>query len=278
MDEPRAWRELADRFTQLYAGTPDKLYAGWISSAWNEQGDQWIILGVDDPAMLRQFKLAAERAALLLGHAGDGLSFWLDLLKQDSPSYNNSGGISRTSVGGRLADNAETGIISALCTASAEYCYRLETLAITRERSKWVPVEGSGGASRSPDMDALNERKRMAFKEAMYNSSENRAKREFEYKKKLQELEEADRSKQTGRESTREPPPLQPESIGFQLDSLRENCRLTIEQLAEKVGINIRTVQRHLADKSNPYPRHLTAYERVFSKLLSRKVVIKKMP
>ena len=78
-------------------------------------------------------------------------------------------------------------------------------------------------------------------------------------------------------------PPKRPnapgqESAAEQLEKLRQESRLTIEQLAEKVGVNVRTVQRHLADDSSPYLRHLTAYERVFSKLLKRDVVIKKMP
>ena len=98
MDEPQAWRDLAERFTQLYAGGADKLCAEWISSSWNEQGDQWLILGVEDPALRGRFESTAERAAVLLGHESSGLFFWLNLLKDGSPNYI-SGGLSRTWVG-----------------------------------------------------------------------------------------------------------------------------------------------------------------------------------
>ena len=66
------------------------------------------------------------------------------------------------------------------------------------------------------------------------------------------------------------------ESVGSQLTRLREECRITIEELAELVEIDRTNVYRHLAGKSIPHPRKIGAYERVFSKLLQRKVVIKK--
>jgi DNA-binding XRE family transcriptional regulator len=68
------------------------------------------------------------------------------------------------------------------------------------------------------------------------------------------------------------------QTIGEQIDGLREECRLTIEQLAHEIKVNPRTVQRHLADEATPYLTRLRAYERVFSKLLNRQVVISKMP
>jgi hypothetical protein len=68
------------------------------------------------------------------------------------------------------------------------------------------------------------------------------------------------------------------EAIGAQINRLRDECHLTEEELAEKVDIDIRSVQRHLANEVKPYARHLRTYEMVFSKLLNRKVVIRKMP
>jgi DNA-binding XRE family transcriptional regulator len=63
-------------------------------------------------------------------------------------------------------------------------------------------------------------------------------------------------------------------SIAQQIDSRRKECRLTAEQLAEKIGIDIRSVQRHLAGKSKPYLRHLREYEKLFTKLLGEDVVL----
>ena len=72
--------------------------------------------------------------------------------------------------------------------------------------------------------------------------------------------------------------PPKPETIGAQINRLREECHLTEEELAEKIDMDIRSVQRHLANKIKPYARHLRTYERVFSKLLNKQVVIRKMP
>lgn len=63
-------------------------------------------------------------------------------------------------------------------------------------------------------------------------------------------------------------------TVGKQINALRNECRLSVEQLAEKIGIEPRSVQRHIADSTAPYPRHLRKYETEFSKLLNRKIVI----
>jgi hypothetical protein len=70
---------------------------------------------------------------------------------------------------------------------------------------------------------------------------------------------------------------LDGESVGRQIDLLRNECQLTEEQLAEKMMITARTVQRHISDTCLPLSRSLTGYSRLFSKLLERQIVIKKM-
>jgi DNA-binding XRE family transcriptional regulator len=68
------------------------------------------------------------------------------------------------------------------------------------------------------------------------------------------------------------------ETIGEQIKRLREECRWTIEELAEITDVHERTVSRHELGEVAPYGRTLSAYERTFSKRLQRKVVINKMP
>lgn len=68
---------------------------------------------------------------------------------------------------------------------------------------------------------------------------------------------------------------LQTESIGDQIKRLRNECHLSTEELAIKIGIDPRSVKRHLAGKSRPYPQHLRAYQTVFSDLLNRPVSIR---
>jgi DNA-binding XRE family transcriptional regulator len=62
------------------------------------------------------------------------------------------------------------------------------------------------------------------------------------------------------------------DSVSKQIDDLREECRLTVEELAEAVGLSARSVYRHLSGDANPRKRHLNAYERIFSARLKRDV------
>jgi hypothetical protein len=81
--------------------------------------------------------------------------------------------------------------------------------------------------------------------------------------------------------TTSHPPPARStataESVAAQIDRLRKECRLTAEELAELIGLEPRSVFRHLAGDSVPYAKHIRAYEREFSKLLKRQVVISKL-
>ena len=71
--------------------------------------------------------------------------------------------------------------------------------------------------------------------------------------------------------------PIQP-TIGEQIENLRKECKLSPDNLAEKMELDFRTIQRHLACETIPYQRHIWEYEKLFSKLLNRQVVISKMP
>ncbi len=94
------------------------------------------------------------------------------------------------------------------------------------------------------------------------------------------EYEERQRSERPEPQPAPQPAPAapKPETIGEQIRRLREECHLSTEELAEKVELDTRTVQRHEAGETTPYPRHLRVYERVFFNSLNRKIVISKMP
>jgi DNA-binding transcriptional regulator YiaG len=68
------------------------------------------------------------------------------------------------------------------------------------------------------------------------------------------------------------------ETVAKQIQRLRTESNLTVDQLAEKVGLDVRNVTRHISGKTKPRLSNLAAYERVFSEALGRKVTIKKMP
>jgi ribosome-binding protein aMBF1 (putative translation factor) len=63
-------------------------------------------------------------------------------------------------------------------------------------------------------------------------------------------------------------------SIGEQIDKLREECGLSIEELAEKMDLHSTSVSRHIHDESVPSRINRMKYQRLFSKLLKRDVVI----
>ena len=68
-----------------------------------------------------------------------------------------------------------------------------------------------------------------------------------------------------------------PDTIATQIESLRLECDLTQQQLSDAVGLELRTVQRHLSGESLPYLRTISTYEKHFSKRLKRQVVISKL-
>lgn len=79
-----------------------------------------------------------------------------------------------------------------------------------------------------------------------------------------------------------EPKPAQgdppAETIAAQLQRLRVECELTEEELAEEINVDIRSVQRHLANESIPRALTIRRYEKAFSKLLKQQIVIRQMP
>jgi hypothetical protein len=55
-------------------------------------------------------------------------------------------------------------------------------------------------------------------------------------------------------------------------------CDWTEEDLAEAVDMDIRSVQRHLASDAAPPALTIRKYEKAFSKLLKKEIVISQMP
>jgi DNA-binding transcriptional regulator YiaG len=67
------------------------------------------------------------------------------------------------------------------------------------------------------------------------------------------------------------------ESAGAQIKSLRVECGLSVEELATALDVATRTVYKHLSDRVVPRRSHVTAYEKLFSERLGRKVTLKVM-
>ena len=69
-------------------------------------------------------------------------------------------------------------------------------------------------------------------------------------------------------------PSNQEESISVQIDRLREECNLTVEELAEALQIEPRSVYRHLSGKSIPRKKQIRRYQEIFSERTGRVVSI----
>jgi DNA-binding transcriptional ArsR family regulator len=65
------------------------------------------------------------------------------------------------------------------------------------------------------------------------------------------------------------------DSVKNQINDLRDECRLTVEELAESVGLAPRSVYRHLSGKAIPRPSQVATYEKFFSKRLAREIHLK---
>jgi hypothetical protein len=68
----------------------------------------------------------------------------------------------------------------------------------------------------------------------------------------------------------------QDESVAIQLKELFEECRMTCEDVAEAIGIEPRSVYRHLSGEAVPRKRQLGGYEKLFSDKLKRQVRLRR--
>jgi hypothetical protein len=127
-----------------------------------------------------------------------------------------------------------SGTIERLCEASANYCALLESRALADERRAQQQADEQSAAPAQADAAGI-----AGLKGIRQNSEGSELK-----------------------------------AAGQEIDRLRKEGRLTMEDLAKAINSTPRTVQRHIAGENKPLPRCVAAYERVFSMLLKRKIVI----
>lgn len=65
------------------------------------------------------------------------------------------------------------------------------------------------------------------------------------------------------------------EPLNKQIEDLRIESRLTVEQLADEVNITPRSLYRHLSGKAKPRASQIAAYEKLFSSKLGKPVRLK---
>ncbi|MGO4880158.1 MAG: helix-turn-helix domain-containing protein [Bryobacteraceae bacterium] len=249
MDEPSPWRDVAAEFARIRREDHENVAANWIASGWTAPGDTWYLTGTPNSRVHQHFKWAAERAIVILGGqpGPQTLFLWLDLLRANSPNYVAT---PHTRDRGGLTVEDKAGIVQSICRASEEYCFKLETEYIADK-----PFRESRGRTKG--------------------------------------LSDIVRFRLTGAtiETPRPLPPILPtptqstkrqespsETVGQQIERLRTECRLSVEELAELMDLDPSTISRHQTNTLTPSLRHLGRYDKVFSKQLKRNIVIQKTP
>ena len=62
------------------------------------------------------------------------------------------------------------------------------------------------------------------------------------------------------------------QGIGANINRLRKDCGWSLDDLAERTGIDKKQVVSHAGSRSKPYPRNLKVYAEAFSKGLNRTI------
>lgn len=121
---PEFWRKLGGDFKSLDGG--DKMRATWSFEI--DSGKETWQLGLGPQQSQSMFKRLARQAAVTLGYPGgeDGVDAWLNLLRS-ADSYIQARG---------CANGHASVYLGRLCTASADYCVELQTLAMENESSQ----------------------------------------------------------------------------------------------------------------------------------------------
>jgi DNA-binding transcriptional regulator YiaG len=241
------WRDLTTEFQKL----PDY----WtLSAEWKNYGGggpgTWSLSGSN--AAKYSFEALASRAGREIAKKGtpDLLTAWLDQLKQEDVGFKPMAFAVIQNPDGRERQECQAGHFPRVCEASVYFCRKLETRAVHLE-AEWSEEDRK-------NLRAFANRAMEDLRQNLKSKSE-----------RLKELSD----------TPSQPKAVEPktESVGEQLRRLRDECHITAQELAELIDVEVRSVQRHLAGDSIPYDRHLRAYEREFSKLLNRKVVISKL-
>jgi DNA-binding XRE family transcriptional regulator len=65
-------------------------------------------------------------------------------------------------------------------------------------------------------------------------------------------------------------------SISSQLKKLQAECDITAEKIAEHIGVEPRSIYRHLSGKATPRRNHIAAYEKLFAEKTGRPIRLTK--
>jgi hypothetical protein len=245
MADSNFWQDMAGRFLAITNGS-------WLNVRWRS------IKKIDSPDPLitkwtiavtfpeaksarLEFEAIARRCGREVYPYCDSLDGWFQELR--SATKTKPPAVSRQfDSNGRVAAHVNDGVISNPCQASADLCRALESLAIEAERKE---AERKEREDRSKPLD--------------------------------HDLPKHDTSHDVSNVMVKRQKRPKTEPLKVQLAHLRKDCKLTVDQLAEAIDIETRSVYRHLRG-TIPRDEQLRAYERVFTEKLGQPITLTTTP
>jgi len=307
MADSSFWRDLADQFRALPVECK-MLRADRhpVDDITNELS-HWQLTGTATAKAL--VDALARRCASEIANppAPDLLEAWLEvLIKRGDVPFHSQIISTGNNPDGTARPKRTIGTLYELPEHSANYCKMLESEALQAEAEEkrrndpknWTPFRAeyevfkrlrdmrSGPHEQVPEAfvrDAISRRLRIRPEEVTWEQIRHEVAALLPYYPAISLLPTSKPNsrhnlRQKKRRRKRKPHLAREETVGAQIQRLRTESNLTVDQLAEKVGLDVRNVTRHISGKTRPRLSNLAAYERVFSEVLGRKVTIKKMP
>ena len=263
MAKADVWRDLADKFR-----TADPLRI--LRADWNYKvrvGEEqprlvnWELVGTDDRtrSIRYEFEALARRAGPEVHPYMDSLHGWLEALRQSRLNADTAGSGVESEPDGKIIAHLYFGTIHAVCEASADLCKAYESVALETERMLRVAQEARNRAEKAAIEPEFFDPKSLSTEDLPVLAAGPAT-------TKISRIPPASR---------RGHPHA---SIGQQIEALRQDCRWSLEKLAEMIGKHESTVKRHIAGKMEPTLKTLGVYEKVFSKQLGKQILIHKTP
>jgi hypothetical protein len=296
MTDSAFWRKLAKEFLALPRESVALIYGEKHTTDADKNDWNWRVGG--DDTLRVNFEALARRAALSLPepHHPDLLFAWLEaLVRQGHARFHNE--IVSSSRIGDVTVKSTMYTLYKLPRHSADYCKILESAALQTEAEEkrrndprnWPPLRAeyevfktlrdltSGPHEQIPEAlvrDVISQRLKVKPEEVTLKQIQHEVSSLLPYYPAITLIPSAPGP------GTTDPPPAssvsQETTIASQIHQLRQECRWTMEKLAEKTGLDVRTVRRHLSGDAEPRLNNLAIYETAFNKELKRKVLIKR--
>lgn len=306
MADSSFWRDLANQFRALPIECKSLRADRYPVDDITDELSHWELTGTATAEAL--VGALARRAALEIQDplSSDLLAGWLEaLIKRGGVEFHSQVISTGNNPDGTARPKRTIGSLYKLPEHSANYCKMLESEALQAEAEEkrrndpknWSPFRAEYGVFKKlRDMttgpheqvpetfvrDVISRRLGIKPEDVTWGQIRHEVTGLFPYYPAITVLPDPGSKLQPSsnllrRKRKRKSRPTHKETVAEQIQRLRKESNLTVDELAEKVGVDVRNVTRHISGKTKPRLSNLAAYERVFSEALGRKVTIKKM-